>query len=80
MLGFCFLEKGQADLAVKWYQKALEAQSLPVQQRVSLLYDLGSAYEAMDDREAAYRTFLEVCGLDEGYRDVVERVQQLQPT
>lgn len=80
MLGFCFLEKGQPDLAVKWYQKALETERLPDQQRLGLLYDLGSAYEAMDDREAAYRAFVEVCGLDDGYRDVVDKVQQLQPT
>jgi tetratricopeptide (TPR) repeat protein len=80
MLGFCFLEKGQPDLAVKWYQKALETEPLPDQQRLGLLYDLGSAYEAMEDREAAYRAFVEVCGLDDGYRDAVEKVQQLQPT
>jgi tetratricopeptide (TPR) repeat protein len=80
MLGFCFLEKGQPELAVKWYQKALETEGLADQQRLGLLYDLGSAYESMDDRDAAYRTFLEVCGLDDGYRDVVDKVQQLQPT
>lgn len=80
MLGLCFLETGQPELATKWYQKALETDDLPAQQRLGLLYDLGSAYEAMEDRDAAYRAFLEVCGLDDGFRDVVDKVQQLQPT
>ncbi|HUP23308.1 MAG TPA: tetratricopeptide repeat protein [Thermoanaerobaculia bacterium] len=80
MLGMCFVENAQPELAAKWYQKALEIEDLPMKQRLGLLYDLGTAYEAMEDRDAAYRTFLELCGLDDGFRDVVDKVQQLQPT
>jgi tetratricopeptide (TPR) repeat protein len=80
MLGLCFVEEGQPELAVNWYQTALDSEGLSTQQRLGLLYDLGSAYEAMDDRGAAYRAFLEACGLDDGFRDVVDKVQQLQPT
>jgi tetratricopeptide (TPR) repeat protein len=80
MLGMCFVENAQPELAAKWYLKALETEELPMKQRLGLLYDLGAAYEAMEDRDAAYRTFLELCGLDDGFRDVVDKVQQLQPT
>jgi tetratricopeptide (TPR) repeat protein len=74
MLGVCFLDKG---LAVKWYRRALEVPGLPEEQQLGLLYDLGTALLAADDRETAYKAFVEIYGVNSNYRDVVARLEEL---
>ena len=78
MLGLCFLEKGMPQLAVKWYRKGLEAGDIKEMETVGLLYDLGCVYQSTGDVDLAYRTFLEVYGLNTNYRDVVHRVRDLE--
>jgi tetratricopeptide (TPR) repeat protein len=78
MLGLCFLEKGMPQLAVKWYRKGLESPDIKEIETVGLLYDLGGVYQDMGDLELAYRTFLEVYGLNTNYRDIVNRVKELE--
>ncbi|MEO8430586.1 MAG: tetratricopeptide repeat protein [Acidobacteriota bacterium] len=78
MLGLCFLEKGMPQLAVKWYRKGLEAGDIEETETVGLLYDLGCVYQSTGDMDLAYRTFLEVYGLNTNYRDVVHRVKDLE--
>ena len=45
---------------------------------VGLLYDLGCVYQSTGDVDLAYRTFLEVYGLNTNYRDIVHRVRELE--
>jgi tetratricopeptide (TPR) repeat protein len=78
MLGLCFLEKGMPQLAIKWYRKGLEAGNIRELETVGLLYDLGCVYQSTGDMDLAYRTFLEVYGLNTNYRDIVHRVRDLE--
>jgi pilus assembly protein FimV len=78
MLGLCFLEKGMPQLAVKWYRKGLEAPHIRESETVGLLYDLANVYQSTGDTDNAYRTFLDVYGLDTSFRDVVARVRELE--
>jgi tetratricopeptide (TPR) repeat protein len=78
MLGLCFLEKGMPQLAIKWYRKGLEANTIRELETVGLLYDLGCVYQSTGDVDLAYRTFLEVYGLNTNYRDIVHRVRDLE--
>ena len=77
MLGVCFLDKGLPELAVKWYRRALEQPALPEEQQLGLLYDLGSALLSAGDREAAYKAFVDIYGVNSNYRDVVARLEEL---
>jgi bifunctional non-homologous end joining protein LigD len=43
-----------------------------------LLYDLARVYQDTGDTNLAYTTFLEVYGINTNYRDVVERVRDLE--
>jgi tetratricopeptide (TPR) repeat protein len=79
MLGVCFLDKGLPELAVKWYRRALEVPGLPEEQQLGLLYDLGSAMLSAGDRDAAYKAFVEIYGVNSNYRDVVARLEELGP-
>ncbi len=77
MLGICFSEKGLYDLAVKWYKRGLEAPDLAEDTMLSLLYDMGDAYQSLGDEAAARKTFNELSGFNIGFRDVVDRIEAL---
>jgi tetratricopeptide (TPR) repeat protein len=78
MLGLCFLEKGMPQLAIKWYHKGLETRDIKERETMGLLYDLAGVYQSTGDMDNAYRTFLEVYGLDAGFRDVAGRMRELE--
>jgi tetratricopeptide (TPR) repeat protein len=77
MLGLCFLDKGLPELAIKWYRRGLEAPNLSEDDSLGLLYDMGNVYETLGDVEAAYKTFVEIYGINTNYRDVVARIEEL---
>ncbi len=79
LLGQCFFEKGEIDLAIKWYKKALEeAKELPQESMLTLLYDLGNIYLVMGDNEAAYKTFSQLHKIDPNFEDIQEIMAQFQ--
>jgi pilus assembly protein FimV len=78
MLGLCFLEKGMPQLAIKWYRKGLESPEIKDQEALGTLYDLACVYQSTGETDLAYKTFLEVYGLNANYRDVVHRVKDLE--
>ena len=78
LLGLCFLEKGMPQLAIKWYGKGLSTPGIRESDTAGLLYDLGRVYQDTGDMNLAYQTFLEVYGINTNYRDVVERVRNLE--
>jgi len=77
MLGICFLEKGLPELAVRWYKKGLESPTLSDDQALGLLYDMAEAYLTTGDGESAYRTYIEIYGMNSNYRDVAQRIHEL---
>jgi hypothetical protein len=77
MLGLCFLDKGLPELAIKWYRRGLEAPGLSEEDSLGLLYDLGCAYLSLGDDVSAYKTFVELYGINTHYRDVVARIEEL---
>ena len=78
LLGLCFLEKGMPQLAIKWYGKGLATPGIRESETAGLLYDLARVYQDTGDMNQAYKTFLEVYGINTNYRDVVERVRHLE--
>ncbi len=78
LLGICFLEKGLPELAVRSYRKGLASPSISEEATIGLLYDMGTAYLTLGDSAAAYKTFVEVYGLNSHYRDVSTRLQEIK--
>jgi tetratricopeptide (TPR) repeat protein len=77
MLGHCFLEKGMPQLAINWFRKGIETPAIGELATAGMLYDLGRVYQDTGDMDSAYKTFQEVYGLNANYRDVVQRVKEL---
>jgi tetratricopeptide (TPR) repeat protein len=78
MLGHCFVLKGMPQAAVLWFKKGLEAPGRSAEEYKALQYELGSAYEQMGDLTRAIGVFTEVYGVDVGYRDVTDKLHNLQ--
>ena len=78
LLATCFLEKGLPLLAVQWYQTALSSPGLDPESSVALLYETGSAYEMAGDKAAALKSFMEVYARNIDYRNVSDRIRDLQ--
>ena len=78
LLGLCFLEKGMPQLSIKWYGKGLATPGIRESETAGLLYDLARVYQDTGDMNQAYKTFLEVYGINTNYRDVIERVRHLE--
>ncbi len=78
LLGHCFMEKGHPQIAARWYERALKTPGLDDEGATALRYDLGIALEQAGDRKGALNCFLEVYGSNVDYRDVGERIRELQ--
>jgi len=78
MLGICFMEKGMAKLAIKWFEKGLEAPGRREEEYQGLRYDLAMAYEADGDRRRALDLFTDLYGQDANFRDVSAKVRELR--
>ncbi|REJ79867.1 MAG: hypothetical protein DWQ36_01115 [Acidobacteria bacterium] len=79
MLGICFRDKGLPEIAIDWYQKALDSGAMSDEQRLGMLYEMAQTYEAMSYDDRAYETFLEVYSQNSSYRDVADCVERLRP-
>jgi tetratricopeptide (TPR) repeat protein len=78
MLGHCFMAKGMPRAAVLWFKKGLESPGHAEEEYKALRYELGSAYQQMGDIIRAIEIFTEVYGVDVSYRDVADKLQELQ--
>jgi tetratricopeptide (TPR) repeat protein len=77
MLGLCFVDKGLPELAIKWYRRALEHPGISEDDSLGMMYDLGNVYMSMGDDATAYKTFVDLYGIDTSYRDVVAKLEEL---
>lgn len=78
MLGHCFVHKGMPRAAVLWFKKGLDAPGHADEEYKALRYELGSAYQQMGELGRALEIFTEVYGVDVSYRDIGEKLQELQ--
>jgi len=77
LLGHCFMQKGMAKLALKWFNRALETPGLNSDEKKGIWYELGEAYEVDGDSDNAARYFEQVYAEDVDFRDVGTRLQNL---
>ncbi|MBK5255665.1 MAG: tetratricopeptide repeat protein [Vicinamibacteria bacterium] len=78
MIGICFMEKGMADVAVQWYERGLLVQGRAPEEYRGLRYELGMAWEASGDLAKATATFGDLVREDPSFRDVSNKLRELQ--
>jgi tetratricopeptide (TPR) repeat protein len=78
LLGHCFMQNGVPQVAVKWFQKGLDAPHVSDDERQALRFDLAAAHEQAGELDRAVDLFTEVYGTNVAYRGVNERLKALQ--
>ncbi|MDZ7860115.1 MAG: tetratricopeptide repeat protein [Candidatus Krumholzibacteriota bacterium] len=77
MIGYCFIQKGQYNLAVKQLERGAEIADSYGDEDLGIYYNLGLAYEAIDDVEKARENFEKVYVIDVSFRDILEKMKKL---
>ncbi|MEO5761120.1 MAG: tetratricopeptide repeat protein [Vicinamibacteria bacterium] len=78
MIGICFMEKGMPDIAVQWYERGLQVPDRAPEEYRGLRYDLGMAWESAGDIGKARITFGDLVREDPSFRDVSDKLRELQ--
>lgn len=78
MLGMSYMGKGLPGKAINAYKQALEIKGGIKPENIGLLYEFAIAYEAYGDMQNAYNYYEEVKKIDEDFREVKNKVEQLK--
>ena len=78
LLAICFMDKKMPAIAVRWYLHALETPNLDEEAAMALQYDLGVAYQLAGDSRKALEKYTDVYSQNIDFRDVAEKVRELQ--
>jgi len=77
MLGYCFLRKGQIDLAIRELEKGLQIEGVDERDKLGLLYNLGVACRVLDRESEAIEYFRRILEIDPDFRDARSRLERL---
>ncbi|MGQ0721713.1 MAG: tetratricopeptide repeat protein [Candidatus Eiseniibacteriota bacterium] len=77
MLGYCFLRKGQIDLAIRELRKGLAIEGHDDRDKLGLLYNLGVACRVVDRESDAIGYFRRILEIDPDFRDTRSRLERL---
>jgi hypothetical protein len=76
-LGRLHIERGDVDAGIEWLERAAEAPAPSQEEGLSVLYDLASALERMNEHARALAVLMELEAHVAAYRDVRDRIEQL---
>ena len=77
MIGLCRAEQGRLTDAIGHYKKGLYAETKTEREELGLYYELGTAYEQLDDPKEALYYFQKVAKRAPGFREVEARIKAL---
>ena len=72
MIGLCFLEKGMQTDAIGQFKKGLYVEGITDRESLSMYFELGQAYERLNDPREALYYYDKVIKRDPNFRDVAE--------
>lgn len=78
MVAMCHLERGKADLAISYFQRALTAEGRTPAEELALHYEMANVYENLGQLDNALASFEIVASRDRSYRGVSGRLDQLK--
>jgi tetratricopeptide (TPR) repeat protein len=76
-LGYCFILKGQYNVALKVFKRALQAPRQDDAELLGVHYFIGQCYEELGQRAEARAAYEKVLAIDPGFGDVPTRVGRL---
>ncbi len=76
-IGQCFKAKGQHDMAMEQFEKALDLLPTMDDMKKQVMYEMGILAQETGDRDRAMRMFKEIYSVDISFRDVADRIDQM---
>ena len=76
MLGLCFMERGEVELAIKEYERGLSTPGRE-EEHLGLRYNLARAHENLGNIEGMLNQLREIYAVDVNYLDVKQRLREL---
>jgi len=77
-VGMCHLERGKADVAIEYFERALTAEGRTPAEELALNFEIATVYEQVGQLDRALATFELVASRDRTYRGVAQRLDQLK--
>jgi tetratricopeptide (TPR) repeat protein len=78
MIGLCHKEQGNLSEAINQFKAGLYVDPITLAEKFGLYYEIGNAYEELEDPQEALYYYEMVLKKDPGYRDVSQRVQSIR--
>ena len=78
MIGLIYLDKGRVTDAIQQFKSGLYADSISDREQLALYYELGNAYERIDDAREALYYYEKVLKRDPTFRDIDRRITKLR--
>jgi tetratricopeptide (TPR) repeat protein len=78
MIAMCYVERGERQRAIRYFERALSAPQKTPPEELGLLFELGAAYEGLGQLDDALSAFERVAIRDRTFRNVSARVDQLR--
>ncbi|MDB4976353.1 MAG: hypothetical protein JWN48_4694 [Myxococcaceae bacterium] len=78
MIGMCHQERGKPELALVYFQRALDAEGRGPAEELALNYEIGTVYEQTGQLDQALAAFELVAARDRTYRGVTTKLDQLK--
>jgi tetratricopeptide (TPR) repeat protein len=78
LMGRCWMEKGQPDMAVRALRRALTARFDVEDELIGIYYTMGRAQEELGNTTEAVEFYEKVFSLDINFQDVTERLRSLR--
>jgi tetratricopeptide (TPR) repeat protein len=78
MVGMCHLERGKSDIAIQYFERALNAEGRTAPEELALNYELATVFEQVGQLDRALAGFELVASRDRNYRGVSQRLDQLK--
>jgi tetratricopeptide (TPR) repeat protein len=78
MIGTCYLERGDAQQAVTYFERAISSPQKSPLEEMALHYEIGNAQELLGRLDAALSSFERVAAHDRTFRGVTSRMDALK--
>lgn len=78
LLGQCFMEKGQYEVAVRSMNRALDSNTEVEDELLGIYYQMARAHEELGNKGEALEFYEKVFALDINFQDVTERLRDLR--
>lgn len=77
MIGLCYVDKGDYDIAIKYFKKSMDFPLDSVDQKLSIYYEIANAYELQGNLKHAFGIYKKIAQKDKQFRDVYQRLKKL---